>query len=245
MLCCLELGSLTLLDRGGQDLGAERKTLCPLNDLLVDRLGVVVHQDSVLLVVDLSIDLGIPDQVDNPLLALLLGHVQSLGQLGNIDLLVNPAVGLRDEAAGVLDEFLLHGDQEEVVLENLLALGELLLGEVEIKVDVESLNKLGDGVTVLVGLMLNNLDEFLEQVLATLVGDNGGSEVTENPWARSLDSVDVGRLEEEVDNSITSLGVVEEDEQGPVKEPGALLQLVKRRSKVLFCEEEICGSVKF
>jgi hypothetical protein len=93
--------------------------------------------------------------------------------------------------------------------------------------------------------VLDNLDELLEQVLAALVSDNGSSEVTEDPWARSLDGVDVGRLEEKVDNSITSLGVVEEDEQGPVKEPGALLQLVERRSKVLFFpEEEVCRRVK-
>jgi hypothetical protein len=31
--------------------------------------------------------------------------------------------------------------------------------------------------------------------------------------------------------------MVEEDEQGPVEEPGALLQLVKRRGEVLFFME--------
>ena len=81
--------------------------------------------------------------------------------------------------------------------------------------------------------MLNDLDKILEQVLAALVGDDGGGEVTENPRAGGLNGVDIRWLEKQVDDGITTLGVVEEDKQGPVEEPGTLLQLVERRGKVL------------
>jgi hypothetical protein len=55
-----------------QDLCAEEGTLGLLNDLLINRLGRVVHDNSALLVVDLGIDAGVADQVDNPLLTFIL-----------------------------------------------------------------------------------------------------------------------------------------------------------------------------
>lgn len=64
-----------------QDLCAEEGTLCLLNDLLVDRLGRVVHNHSALLVVDLGVNPGVADQVDNPLLALVLVQTETSGQI--------------------------------------------------------------------------------------------------------------------------------------------------------------------
>lgn len=146
----LGLGRLTLVDRGGQDLRAEGKTLGSLNDLLVHGGVVGVHEDGVFLVVNLGVHTGVTDQVDDPLLTLFLGHVQGLRQFSNVDLLVDAAVSLADEAASVLDKLLLDRNQEEIVFKDLLALSQLLLGQLEIEVDVESLNKLSDGVLVLV-----------------------------------------------------------------------------------------------
>lgn len=57
---------------GAEDLSPEETALCPLDDLLVDGLGWVVHDYGALLVVDLCVDAGISDKVDNPLLALVL-----------------------------------------------------------------------------------------------------------------------------------------------------------------------------
>lgn len=56
---------------------SEERTLGLLDDLLVHRLGRVVHKNSALLVVNLGIDTGVADQVDNPLLALVLVQTQT------------------------------------------------------------------------------------------------------------------------------------------------------------------------
>ena len=60
-----------------EDLGPEEATLCSLNDLLVDRLWGVVHDDCAGLVVNLCIYASITDEVDNPLLALILGETET------------------------------------------------------------------------------------------------------------------------------------------------------------------------
>lgn len=64
-----------------QDLSPEKGTLCLLNDLLVHRLRWVVHDNGALLVVDLGIDTGVADQVDDPLLTLVLAETQARGQV--------------------------------------------------------------------------------------------------------------------------------------------------------------------
>lgn len=57
-----------------QDLSAEEATLGALNDLLVHGLRWVVHNHSALLVINLGVDARIADEVDNPLLALILAQ---------------------------------------------------------------------------------------------------------------------------------------------------------------------------
>ena len=66
---------------------------------------------------------------------------------------MNSAEGLKDEEAGVLDEVVQTGDQEEVVDEHRLALTQLLLGTVKVEVHVQTLKELGDGVPVRVRLL--------------------------------------------------------------------------------------------
>lgn len=70
-----------LCDGGAEDLGPEETALCPLNDLLVDGLRWVVHDHGALLVVDLCVDAGISDKVDDPLLALVLRQTETLGEI--------------------------------------------------------------------------------------------------------------------------------------------------------------------
>jgi len=53
-------------------LRPEEATLGPLNDLLINRLWWVVHDHCALLVIDLGVYSGVSDQVDNPLLTLIL-----------------------------------------------------------------------------------------------------------------------------------------------------------------------------
>lgn len=58
--------------RGAQNLCPEEAALSSLDDLLVDGLWGVVHDDCAGLVVDLCVDAGVADEVDDPLLALVL-----------------------------------------------------------------------------------------------------------------------------------------------------------------------------
>ena len=55
-----------------ENLRPEEATLCPLDDLLVDGLRRVVHDHGTGLVIDLRVNACIPDEVDNPLLTLVL-----------------------------------------------------------------------------------------------------------------------------------------------------------------------------
>jgi hypothetical protein len=55
-----------------QDLCPEESTLCSLDDLLVDGLWRVVHNDCAGLVIDLCVYARIADEVDDPLLAFVL-----------------------------------------------------------------------------------------------------------------------------------------------------------------------------
>lgn len=64
-----------------QDLSPEEGTLCLLDNLLVYRLRRVVHDNSALLVVDLGIDTGVADQIDDPLLTLVLAETQAGGEV--------------------------------------------------------------------------------------------------------------------------------------------------------------------
>lgn len=60
---------------------AEEGTLGLLNDLLVDRLRGVVHDNSALLVIDLGVNPGVANKVDNPLLTLVLVETEAGGKV--------------------------------------------------------------------------------------------------------------------------------------------------------------------
>ena len=60
-----------------QDLCPEEGTLRLLNHLLVNRLGRVGHNHSALLVVDLCVNPGVTDKVDNPLFAFILTEAET------------------------------------------------------------------------------------------------------------------------------------------------------------------------
>lgn len=60
---------------------AEECTLGLLNDLLVHRLRRVVHDHRALLVVNLRVDAGVADKVDDPLLTVILVQTEARGQI--------------------------------------------------------------------------------------------------------------------------------------------------------------------
>jgi hypothetical protein len=62
---------------GAEDLCPEEAALCALNDLLVDGLWWVVHDDCAGLVVDFCVDARVADEVDDPLFALVLREAKA------------------------------------------------------------------------------------------------------------------------------------------------------------------------
>ena len=71
----------SLRNRSTQDLRPEEAALCPLDDLLVYALRRVVHNNGAGLVVDLGVDACVADQVDDPLLALVLRQAEACGEV--------------------------------------------------------------------------------------------------------------------------------------------------------------------
>lgn len=151
---------------------------------------------------------------------------------------MNLAVRLGNEMSGGILEGVGERGKEKVGLENGVGLGQTLLSLLKVKVDVESPDKLADGVGVLVGLLSYDAHKILELLLvravaalgdgAVSVGDYCGGEVAENPGACGLDGVDVGGGEEELGEGLAGGLVVEEGVQRPVDEPAAVLELGER-----------------
>jgi hypothetical protein len=154
----------------------------------------------------------------------------------DVNPLVNLAVALRNEMPRGIYKLIRVPEQKEVVLENLLALAELLLRLFKVKVNVEGLDEVGDGVAVLVALLAHNANQVFKLLLvrvgvaaAVAGGDDGGGEVAQDPGARGLDGVDVGGAEEGVGDFLARGLVVEEGEERPVDQPCAVLELCEGR----------------
>ena len=62
---------------GAENLCAEEAALGALDNLLVDAHGRVVHDDGTGLVVDLGVNAGVADEVDDPLLTLVLAQAEA------------------------------------------------------------------------------------------------------------------------------------------------------------------------
>ncbi len=72
--------------------------------------------------------------------------------------------------------------------------------------DIKALQKLGDGVLVGVGLLLDQLNKVFQNTSATLVRDNSSREVSEDVWANGLNSIAVvGLIQKQIDDSISAL----------------------------------------
>ena len=152
--------------------------------------------------------------------------------------LVYPAVRLGDEVPRVVHEVVAEVPEEEVVRDDRLRLAELLLRGLKVELDVELLEELCDRVLVLVLLHLYDLDDLADRVADArgerarrgLAAKNGGSsEVTKDPWGGGLNSVEVDGGEEGLKEEGAPLWMVEVDEEGPVEEPCAGMELAESR----------------
>ncbi|RDB20385.1 hypothetical protein Hypma_012521 [Hypsizygus marmoreus] len=79
---------------------------------------------------------------------------------------------------------------EEVIPDDLLRLPKLALRLLEVKIDIQLLQEMGEGFMVLVFLRLDDLDDLPDH--QGLAGEDGGSsKVPQDPETRRLDHVEV------------------------------------------------------
>lgn len=83
-----------LSNSSAQNLCPKEAALRPLNDLLVHTTWRVVHNDRTLLIIDLRINPRVPDQIHDPLLALVLIQAKPRTQILDVDTLMDLAVAL-------------------------------------------------------------------------------------------------------------------------------------------------------
>lgn len=107
------------------------------------------------------------------------------------------------------------------------------MGLLEVEINVERFDEVGNRVCVFVSLLANNANKVLQLPLVYAVvlvrtipvRDNSRGEVSENPWAAGLNGVDVGGGEEKIGEDIAGGVVVEVGEERPVDQPGAVVKL--------------------
>lgn len=213
----------------------EESALGLLNDLLVNVVGRVVHNDSAILAVNLGIQARLADQVHDPLLSIVRVQAKLGAQVPNVHPAEDLAVALADEVSGSVDKGISGRSQEEVAAAYLLGHAESLTSSVKVVGNVEGVDELGDGVSVLVGLLSNISNNIFELLLldgavacTCAAGDNGGNQVPQNPGARSLDGVDVGSREEHVQDGFPGTLKVEQGEERPVDKHGPVVKLSSR-----------------
>lgn len=138
---------------------------------------------------------------------------------------MDAAEGFKDHQSCAFNKLVDVPVDEEVVDDDVLAFVQFHAGSLEIEVDVQMLQELGDRVLVGVRFLLNNFDQVLEGVAASAVDNDGDREVAHDVRARRLDDIQVDRLiQEHLDDQVASLGVMEEDQHAPVDQPCALRQ---------------------
>lgn len=132
---------------------------------------------------------------------------------------------LKDHESGVLDKLLQAPNYEEIINDDCLALVQLQSSAFEVKVDVQALQKLSYWILVSVRLLLDDLNEILERVATATVDYHGSRQVAKDVRTHRLDRIQVQRLvQEHLDDEVTTLGVIEENQHTPVNEPCALLK---------------------
>jgi hypothetical protein len=153
----------------------------------------------------------------------------------DINPLVDLAVAFRDQVPCRVDKAIRAGTEEEVIPQNFFRLQQLLLGLFEIKVHVQRFDKVGQRVGILVPFLLDHPYQVLQLLLVRIaipalaaVSNDSRSQIPQDPWADGLYCVDEGGREEKLGQNFFSGVVVEEGEEAPVDQPGAVVELRKR-----------------
>lgn len=120
------------------------------------------HDDVAEFAVNLGVETGITNEVDDPAFGDVGLHVELLSEHADGDALVDATECLEDHEPSVLHELVEESDEEEIVEHHRLTLLQLLTRSVKIKIDVEMLQELRDRVAIGVRLLLDHLDEILK-----------------------------------------------------------------------------------
>lgn len=135
------------------------------------------------------------------------------------------AIALRNQMSRSICEGIRSSHQEEIRLENLLALQQALLRFLKIEVHVQGLDEGCHGIVVLVLFLPHDAHQILQLLLVVSVDEVGFAagtipvrndscaEVAQDPRAGSLDGVDVCGGEEEFCECLAGGFVVEEGEK--------------------------------
>lgn len=135
------------------------------------------------------------------------------------------------------NKWLRSAEQEEVCSENLICRAEFLLRLLKIKVDIECTDKFRDRILVFVSLLLDDSNKIFHLLLIACApacgipsgrgsvapSDNSNCEISKDPGTGRLNSVDIGRGKEEVDEGVSRRVMVEERKQSPMQEPCAVM----------------------
>lgn len=195
----------------------------------------MVHDDGAVLAVNLGVEAGIADEVNNPLLTIVRVEAELGAEITDVHAAEDLAVALADEVTSSLDKGIGGRGEEEVAAADLLGGAESFTSSVEVVSNVEGVDELSDGVGILVSLLADVADDILELLLLSravarsgAAGDDGSNQVTQSPRARGLDGVDVGGGEEHVQDGVAGSIKVEQREERPVDQHGAVVELSTR-----------------
>lgn len=137
--------------------------------------------------------------------------------------------------SGTLNKLLRQTSEEEIALKDRLNLHQFLLRQFEVKVHIQSSNKLGDRICILICLLFDDANKFAHLFLvrirvtfAKVRSYNCGGDVSKNPGRWGLNGVDVCRGEEQFAEGFTAVFGVEEGEERPVDQPRSMKQLYRR-----------------
>src|SRR3981189_1901405 len=116
---------------------------------------------------------------------------------------MNPTIRFRNQMSRTLNKLVRQTSKEEITFQHRLNLHQLLLRQFKIKVHIQSIDKLSDGIGILVSLLFDDTDKLANLFLigvrvtfAEMGSDYCGGDVSKNPGRGGLEGVDVGGGEE-------------------------------------------------
>jgi hypothetical protein len=134
--------------------------------------------------------------------------------------------------SGTLHKLLRQTRQKEITFQHRLHLRQPLLRKFKIKIHVQSIHKLGNRIGILISLLLDDSNELTNLFLVVVrisFAEMGcydcGGEIAKDPGWGGLNGVYVGGGEEEFAEGFAAVFGVKEGEEGPMDEPGAVVEL--------------------